>query len=164
MNIQSKINEIRDQEARSQKAWDRMRADHEREYSESKERFKKECLPKFRPADSKEYSRWLTGYMKNGGTPTHCYNYNTTNFRFYVALSDFEIVPAYGAASYSIIVPKGIQATGEDMGHCQVYFMDDYTNRGGMVPLFADFEELDSDQSNLLPAKSIWTRLCSHSK
>lgn len=91
------------------------------------------------PAQSRDYSLWLKGFMEAGGIPTHCYNYNMPEY-FCVATGDFVLQPLYGSDAIKVIIPVGVEVRGEDIGHCNLFFMDGYKHKGRWVPLYNDFE------------------------
>lgn len=99
--------------------------------------FKDNLLPCLRRAKPNDYLKWLTGYLQKGGEISHVYLYNMPD-RFYVATGDFDMQPLlYGAQSVSIIIPENIKFNGGNLGHCELYFMKDFTTNG-IVPLFND--------------------------
>lgn len=122
-------------------AWQRDQRDIEAAHERLMQRFDKEVLPHIRRALPSEYNAWITGFIANSGQPTHCYDYPMSNQSFYIAISDFELLALAGSTSINVIVPKGIKVKSDDLGHCNLYFMDDFTCRGGFVPVFEDTEE-----------------------
>lgn len=92
---------------------------------------------KLRPAKVQDYIPWLEGHIANGGRPTHEYDYPFPRWGWFVAIDDIEPVALYGAQSISIIVPPGISVGAGDWGHCELFFMDDFTSNS-IVPIFLD--------------------------
>lgn len=110
---------------------------------ESNERVKKAgelFMGKLRQAKVKDYKNWLAGFLERGGKPTHCYDYPLERGmeEWKVALSDFQIVPLFGADSLDIIIPKGIKFLGGELGHTNLYFMDGFSHAGSWVPIYSD--------------------------
>ena len=99
-----------------------------------------------RPATRDDYKRWLIGYLRSGGEPTHYYDYKFPEREFYVAVMDFRIQPLYGAFSFSIIVPKGIRFLGGELGHINLFLMDGFRNIGGWVPVYEDMIPIGIDE------------------
>jgi hypothetical protein len=95
-------------------------------------------MPNLKCASRDDYEQWLWGYLKSGGRPTHYYDYNFNGDDWYKAIADFKTTPLYGAASFQIIVPCGINYCGGERGHINIYFMEDYLCRGGWIPIYAD--------------------------
>jgi hypothetical protein len=95
------------------------------------------CL---RPASVQEYINWLDGYVKHGGKITHKYNYSFSNAQFETATKSFALASPglYGSAARNIIVPRSIKAKMYDMGHCNLYFMDDFKLIGFWVPIYKE--------------------------
>ena len=92
-----------------------------------------------RPATKEDYEKWLRGYMMRGGDIEHVLNYPFSEYgSFWVATEDVELPGFYGALSFRLIVPAGVEVTG-DRGHCALFHMDSYTTEGGMgALLFSD--------------------------
>ena len=88
----------------------------------------KHCLPA-RPID---YTNWLRG---NKYKITHVYNYNIPN-NFYVAYTDMTVVALHGANSINIIVPENVSVSIKSLGHINVYYMKDFKNIGGWIPVY----------------------------
>ena len=108
-----------------------------------------------RSATLAEYATWLCGFVKAGGVPTSYTSYKSSRFgeehtqrwskEFYwgsswystrPGLTKLVLVPRYGAASISIIVPVGVTTEGE-YGHSNLFFLDGYHYRGE-VPVYPD--------------------------
>lgn len=112
--------------------------------NEREVRFKEEVRPRIAKATAANYNAWLTGYMQKGGEPTHRYDRPLRNF--YVAVADLDLMPLYGSGSVSIIVPAGVTVNlenGRDAGHCNLYFMEDFSSLGfhggkATVPVYSD--------------------------
>lgn len=90
----------------------------------------------FRPALREDYQQWLAGYLERGGEITHVYDYPWHRWRWYVAFESAEIFPLYGSSSINIIVPQGIELTG-DPGHSTIFWMDGF-RASSIVPIFSD--------------------------
>lgn len=89
-------------------------------------------------ATKKDYEEWLSGWLETNEI-SHYYGYEFKIGDFYVATSDFILKEGfYGASSFQIIVPKGIQYTIEDIGHCNIYDLNNIECFGGWVPCFSD--------------------------
>lgn len=92
--------------------------------------------PSLNPATYREYMAWIEGYIERGGKLTHYYDYSMPS-DFYIAISNFTIIPLYGAMSVNIIIPRGITVNNKtDIGHSNLYFMDGYINIGGCIPFY----------------------------
>lgn len=90
-----------------------------------------------RPASAKDYLLWLEGYIKNGGRPSHVYDYPFSRWEWYVATRSIEPVAAYGSGAINIIIPAGISVGIGDWGHCNLFYIDGY-RACGIVPIFKD--------------------------
>jgi len=107
--------------------------------SDKIEGLKENILSNLRPARSKDYLKWLKGYVGNGNSPTHNYDYNLPNDNFYVAVLDFCLDTGfYGAQSFNIIVPKNVKIDIKEQGHCNFYYMENYTSKGSWIPVYKD--------------------------
>ena len=95
-----------------------------------------EIMPKLKPAYAHNYKKWLRGYLENGGTPTHWYDYGLPD-SFYVAKRNIEMTPLFGSTAINIIVPKGIDVSG-NLGHCNLYFMDGFKAKGRWIPVYGN--------------------------
>lgn len=87
-----------------------------------------------RPADVNDYVMWLEGYLRNGGSFTHYYDYDFRVGRMYVATADVTIPALYGAMSVDVIVPKKFTVVAS--GHCGLYFMEGFQKDAFTVPSF----------------------------
>jgi len=96
--------------------------------------------PLFTAAIVVDYIKWMKGYLEKGGKPTHHHDSNMPWGRggFLVAKCDFELDGECGANACNIIVPEGVKFLGGDMGHCNLYFMEDFSVKGGCVPTYND--------------------------
>ncbi|QMP84297.1 hypothetical protein HUN41_00204 [Streptomyces phage Coruscant] len=94
-----------------------------------------------RPATAGEYVIWLKGHLAAGGEITHNYDYPFARWGFMVATSHFTLKPGYGSRSKRIIVPRYIKWAGQ-LGHDNVFEMNDYRHHGHLVPTFSDPEFL----------------------
>lgn len=96
-----------------------------------------------RPGTAEDYSRWMTGYVRRGGLPTHYYDYPTPTRNLLVATGELELQPLHGATSVSVIVPAGIRLlSGFNSGHNEVFLMDGFRHNG-TVPVYTDTEILE---------------------
>lgn len=80
-------------------------------------RQREDLLTYMRRAEKWEYDAWLTGYMKQGGAPTHFYEYVMPVANWFVPLIDFMVTPLYGSLSINIVVPQAIRFQGGATGH-----------------------------------------------
>ena len=143
--LQERLNRSREVALASQQAeWDRRSNDCAAE-SARMDRVRAKMLEWLRPAQPWEYGAWLEAVMASGGQPTHFYDYPMRGM--YVALCDFPATPLYGSASLSIIVPKGIEVTGE-LGHIDLFIM----RRRGV--LFRGFHDPAPKQPTFAP---VWS-------
>lgn len=90
------------------------------------------------PANKIDYMKWLEGYLERGGKITHVYNYPFSTQRWYLAKQYMKPMSFYGAKSFNIIIPKGIHLERDGWGHCDLFFMDDFSVVGGVVSVFQD--------------------------
>jgi len=74
-----------------------------------------------RKASPKNYKAWLDDFLHKGGGITHVYDYDMPD-HFYVAIGSFEMTPLYGSSAVHVIVPEGLEVTGNDIGHNELYF------------------------------------------
>jgi len=97
-----------------------------------------ELLGKVRAATMEDYKQWLAGYLRNGNNPTHSYNFPMERVldEFWVAKQDFKISPLHGAQAIKIIVPEDTKFLGGALGHSNLYFIDGFKNKGGLVPIY----------------------------
>ena len=103
-----------------------------------------------RKATVQEYADWFEKHLAAGGRATHFYEYPMRDAQWMlIATADMCIVPAFGSAAGSVIVPEGVNVifgTKEnpgDIGHNKVYTMKDGRAFGGIVPMYQDvFQEL----------------------
>ena len=108
-------------------------------------------FPHLRPAARSDYERWLTKFLAAGVTPTHYYDYpwgGVSNRggewlpHWYVAESDFRMLPLCGSAAVQIIVPEGVRCLGGDAGHCNLFF--EAGPEPWWVPVYSDLEVGDA--------------------
>ena len=127
------IDQMRREEERREREWN-MAHDHRKTMAEINEAHNtRHCSP----CSYSRYIEWLCGFMKKGGKPTHYYIYSGKRIgKWYMAETDFEFRPLYGASAFNLIVPNGIIVSG-DFGHCGIYFMNDYAHIGS-VPVYSD--------------------------
>jgi hypothetical protein len=99
-----------------------------------------------RPAEPREYSRWLKGYLRRGGKVTHPRDREIGPQRFYVLESTPDYVPSlYGALSFNIIVPAGVLAPADlprtfhgRCGHSGFFFMAGFEAVSLIIESFTD--------------------------
>lgn len=111
-----------------------------REQEEETERLKTELL--FLPLSSAtalDYAQWMRGFIKAGGRPSHHYGYNMPD-SFVVAYDSFECPRLCGVFARNIIVPEGVEV--EPNGHCNCFYLKDFTAKGGCVPMYNDIAKL----------------------
>lgn len=108
----------------------------EREHKILERAFKLTIAPHIKPASASHYKQWLTGYLDNGGKPSHFYDYDLPK-SFYIATSNFISLNLCGSTAIHVIVPKGIDIdTSEGIGHCSFYLMSDFSIIGHWVPVY----------------------------
>ncbi len=95
---------------------------------------------KIHKANIKDYKKWLTGYLSQGGKTTHYYDYDMSDDTWFVAVRDFKIAPLYGANAKNIIVMSGVKFEGGDFGHTELYFMDGYKHIGDWIPIYENIK------------------------
>lgn len=95
------------------------------------------CHPQpFRIAFIEDYMAWLRGFLNNGGTPTHAYNYPWSRWKWFVLLRETKLPPLYGVEAIEIIIPETVRIMGEP-GHSNLFFMKDF-RASGIIPIFSD--------------------------
>ncbi|RJO62633.1 MAG: hypothetical protein C4542_03025 [Dehalococcoidia bacterium] len=120
--------------AQEHREWQERERQWDKDHKERADAFKSNILPHLRPATVNDYRKWIVGFISNGGTVTHHYDYDMPD-DVYIALDSFEITPLYGASSINVIVPAGIEVNG-DAGHSNLYFMDGFKARGSWIPAY----------------------------
>jgi len=137
---------VEDEEHKKDRRW---AADHGAEDEAGKMRnvkvrtFKAVLRRRLRPAHRKDYEAWLSGYLATGEQSTHHYPYAFSVAEFYVATEDFVMRELYGSNAISVIVPSDVRWLGGQLGHCNLYFMDDFHTRSEgftFVPRYEDLE------------------------
>lgn len=109
--------------------------------SQEQVRSAKSWLDNCRVAELSDYLVWLKGYVDNGGEITHCYDYPFSRWASWrLAINDLEITPLFGANSFNIIIPKGVNCNIDEVGHNVIYFIDGFIvgGAGRVVPIFSD--------------------------
>ena len=121
-------------EKREEIEWERER---EKQLADNKRGVKNSdiCL---KSARLENYKSWLAEFLKRGGKPTHAYNYEMPLDNWFVAIEDLEVIPLYGSKSVNIIISKNIKFKGGDLGHSNLYFMENGKNIGGFIPIYTD--------------------------
>lgn len=142
-SIAAKIQCLEEKHAMDEQRRQREHAEWEREWKERSTQANKGFLHAARGAAAHDYAQWLRGFLLQGGTISHNYDYPMPTGRggFYVAGMPCVISPLYGAASVSLIVPADVECTIDGLGHIDVYFMDGFTHMG-IVPLYSDVKRL----------------------
>lgn len=84
--------------------------------------------------------------------PDALVNYNVAA-RTFLALSDIELIPCYGAQAFVLIVPPGINVTGE-FGHSKIIRWDDIDKKDGLYyALKANHEKEAAKSTAMLDAE-----------
>lgn len=92
-----------------------------------------------RNANLRDYIEWLTGYLANGGKPTHFYDRSFDPSRVFVADRDFNTGDECGANSAMILVNKGVRHLGGGIGHNTVLYFDGFKASGSAwIPIYSD--------------------------
>lgn len=94
---------------------------------------------KTRPAAVEDYKKWLVGFLRKGGKPTHYYDYSMPMEDWLVATADFELNSLDGVI-LRIIVSKGVKFKGGDPGRSKLYFMDGFEKQTSWIPFYTDIE------------------------
>lgn len=127
--------EAENKKDRAYKVRMKKRNDESNKISLLREEFIYENLSK---ATAHDYIEWLKGYINNGNTPTHNYDYKIKNQDFYIAYSDFTLdINLCGSHSLNIILAKGVNANIKQYGHCNFFYMDDF-KCSSIVPVFTN--------------------------
>src|SRR5581483_6914331 len=95
-------------------------------------------MGKFTAASIEQYIDWLNGYIAQGRMPTHYYDYPWQRTNFLLALEDFRLGGECGSDARPIIVPSNVRFLGGDLGHNNLYLLENFTVRGWWVPLYSD--------------------------
>jgi len=97
-------------------------------------------MARSRPATVSDYKEWLDGFVLRGGRPTHYYDYCFNGWNFIVVLGKEKIwIPDLcGSNSRNIILQAHTKCRHENIGHNNVYFMADFSQIGGWVPVYKD--------------------------
>jgi len=133
--MNEKILAFREKEKEKQAEWDRRRRMDELEYERKKDSFEKFKRNNLRNATVKDYEIWLKEWLVENDI-THYYNYNYPSNN-YIAIRNFVLdVGYYGSQSFNIIVPKGISYEIKELGHCNIYDMNDISCIGHWVPAY----------------------------
>lgn len=108
------------------------------------------CPDTTESATLEQYLKWLRGYIRSGGKPTHFYDYPFKNGRFRYARSGTLTIDSdyeYGARSRNIIVASGVKAERtrpgavfDGWGHTKLYFMRGHRANDTIVPVYSDPE------------------------
>ena len=77
---------------------------------------RQDVMTHLRTGSRDEYDRWAQAQVAEGHRPLGYYP-----DRFFVAKNSFEILPMYGASSITVLVPGGIEVTGDALGHNDIY-------------------------------------------
>lgn len=138
------LNQVLDQfKTRQRRRSLKFREKHRKMTEESNKRTKRVKLllqGKTVRASKRDYEKWLAGYLSQGGKPTHSYNYDMPEDRWFVATKDFQIEALHGSDSLQIIVKSGVIFEGGELGHTNLYFMDDFKLMGGWVPVYSNIK------------------------
>ncbi len=82
------------------------------------------------------YSKWLNGFLENGGKYSKASRHNTPD-EFYILLKSSHIPDGYGAYSINVIVPEGLEVTYEP-SHNNIYLMDGFKALTDFIPVYQD--------------------------
>ncbi len=129
------------QKAKAKKADWREQQQQFKEESELQRAQAAPTLDKLQGAPKSMYEGWLRNYIKEGGQPTHYYDYPFSRADFKVTHHDLEIFPLFGADHLSIIMLPGKKLTVHDLGHNNVFYWDEDgvpQVLGGWIPVYAD--------------------------
>lgn len=131
------IKRARKKERQDNIRWRKREAEQNKEI-EKMEKNRSKMLLSLIPATVHDYTVWLNGCLLNGGKISHVYNYNFPDKTFYIVVDSMKIYPLYGASSMSIIVPEDIKITFADLGHNNIYYIKDFKNESGWIPLYSN--------------------------
>lgn len=138
----SLLNQVLDQfKTQQRKKSLESREKHRKMMEESNRRTKEVQLllqGKISKASKRDYKKWLAGYMNQGGRPTHSYDYGMPEDDLFIAIKDFQIGLLHGSDALQIIVKSGVIFKGGELGHTNLYFMDDFKLMGSWVPVYRD--------------------------
>jgi hypothetical protein len=94
------------------------------------------------PAEKSLYEKWLKAWLDAGNTITHYHDYSFHHQSFYTAKSDFVLDQGlYGSLSLKIIVPKGINYSVVQIGHCNIYDLNTMRHPfRHFIPAYSDLD------------------------
>ncbi|MFW6312224.1 MAG: hypothetical protein ACOC1K_08340 [Nanoarchaeota archaeon] len=98
--------------------------------------YMKYLTPKLKKARHTDYIKWLKGFIQTKGEPTHIYDYNFRNTRWYIAKDNFILASLYGSSALNIIIPENVKYKISNIGHNTVYDMNGYVCYGDFVPIY----------------------------
>jgi hypothetical protein len=138
----SMLEKMREEDRQIREAGSRERHQQLLEMKKLREQKETLVMPFVKPATPLEYSKWITGFIRQGGKPEHFYDYPIPR-DFYIAWHNLTLPPLYGAMSINIIVPENVTVSYGDIGHSGLFFMDGFRHVGS-VPVFSDTVELEA--------------------
>lgn len=118
--------------------------------------FKQEVLPHVRETSPEEYAKWLSKRIKAWLMPTHFYDYEFFRQKFYTLWKNRKIYingKFCWSHSFKILVPEWSSVQFRDIGHCNIYDMNDTTRETRIVPIFKDIIELLDPEAKELALK-----------
>jgi hypothetical protein len=85
------------------------------------------------------YSRWLEGYLLNGGSFENVYDYPAGR-KFKIARQDAVLPRAGGAKAQHLLVPPGVNVTLKDSerSHSTVWNLNDFSTTADEAPVYSD--------------------------
>lgn len=96
---------------------------------------------KSRRATYGEYESWLAGYMLREGEDLDVrfkdLPFSSFADEFLRLKEDIKLARLCGSSSVSLLVPAGVEVTG-DRGHCKIYYEDEYRVEGGKAVVYSD--------------------------
>tara|TARA_R110000824_G_C15035892_1_gene659861 strand:+ start:383 stop:799 length:417 start_codon:yes stop_codon:yes gene_type:complete len=135
--MNEKILAFRREEQRSKAIWDNKQREQELKYKDKKKAFNYFKNKHLTEAKLTDYEGWLKLWLVDNNI-THYYDYNMP-LSNYVATSNFILDTGFcGAVSFNIIVPKGIKYEIKEIGHCNIYDMNNVKCIGGWIPAYKD--------------------------
>lgn len=95
---------------------------------ELEDTFLSALMPHLRPARKGEFNEWLDGNIARSSENIVEENYLMNPDRLAVLEANVRgFVPLHGVNSLELLVPKHVAFRAQNVGHCVIYLMEDYT-------------------------------------
>lgn len=150
MSIAEQIKEMKRIERVKSEWYQRQLGEQIRKAREVADAFRRNFLPHLPVALPINYARWLVGFIRNGGQPTHFYDYELPS-NFYLATFSFGLPPLYGSDSVNLIVLPGVQIKYDSLGHSHLFHLSDSSTDGEspFVPVYESLPIQEAENERL---------------